>query len=233
MVERRRGPVPVLQRVQQFVAGQFTQRRQREMVSPQPRFLGRRPGRHLRVAQRPPGALAPQPVVMEPAQPAPVHHFTVAARHRTRRQAPQRRRLGNELGQRPPASPPRPFMAETQATTKKIALATGHRAHPPLDRPGKATSRSSVEVLHRSPSGRQRPTATIATAVVRSRSRRAPRRRAPPHRGAGVVHVPAEQPQRLVPFPSTPPRLDMSGQPLHPPGLNPAGLCAAHGGERT
>ena len=56
-------------------------------------------------------------------------------------------------------------MTETQATAKKIALATGHRAHPALDRPGKATSRSSVEVLHRSPSGRQRPTATIATAA--------------------------------------------------------------------
>ncbi len=143
-VQRRRGLVTLLQRVEQLGAQQLRQPGQGELVHPEPGPLAGHPGRQLVTGQQAP---AVQPLVMEAAQPAPGDALPVAASDPAFRGPGQRAGPRDERRDRlGPVLAPGAFMPEAQAGTVQVAFTAGHRAAPALQRAGDPRRRRGVKL---------------------------------------------------------------------------------------
>lgn len=168
--------------------------------------------------QRSDVVVAPETVVVEPAQPTPVLLLAPAARHHAGLRARQRVCLGDEVLQRHGTrSPPGALVTKTQTAAQQLAPAVDDGACAPGDRAPLASAFLDAIFGHRVL--RPFPPACIAAAVVAVRRGHTTRRAAPPRRGPVTVHITGEQPQRLVPLAATPPVIDTAHKPPQPGGV--------------
>ena len=200
-------------------------------MRPQQRPLGGDPGGQFARPQPGHVVLAEQPVVVEPAQPAAADLLAAAAGDSAVPAAGQRPGPGDErLHRLSLVLTPGTLVPQAQAPAVQLALAAGHQAPAPGQRPDRAAERGGVELLPAPIRRQPGPAAAVAAAVMVAGGDRAAGRRARPRRGPVATQVTGEQPALVVPLARAPAQVQMISQPLQPHVLTEPFAAGASGG---